>query len=290
MKTALLFSVFVLGCGLTVHALTSDDAYRISSYLMQRYASTPDWTDVVCVGGEYDEAEPEFPTAESLFRCAFPSNRIGFGLSPQQVQAAFDQFLTDLASTNRLDVSERYAATGGKSLIFCAETGYANGLHAATSILSRASAPCSGDALLLVTDMAYPTWSMNNLLYSVITNHSRFSLASRNRLFDVYADRVAAASAIDGETVTNSVSMLRSASQHVWGRVSLDKLLCARIQDYPNSSNRLEYASAALAQNGAIRSECEYFTSVTNLLLSTGQPLPPVMLPSCGIFLFDSVL
>jgi hypothetical protein len=57
------------------------------------------------------------------------------------------------------------------------------------------------------------------------------------------------------------------------GAPSADRLLATHLQGYGQSSNRLETAMFMLSETNALPQFVEYFTSVTNQLLSSGQPL-----------------
>ena len=54
----------------------------------------------------------------------------------------------------------------------------------------------------------------------------------------------------------------------------IDKVFLKYIDGYATSSNRLEYAINAFSYPKCARTFGDYFTSVTNQLLSSGQPLP----------------
>ena len=58
------------------------------------------------------------------------------------------------------------------------------------------------------------------------------------------------------------------------GAPAVDRLLTTHLQGYGQSSNRLETAMFMLSETNALPRFIEYFTSVTNQLLSSGQPLP----------------
>ena len=55
--------------------------------------------------------------------------------------------------------------------------------------------------------------------------------------------------------------------------MTVDRLLSERIEGYANSSNRLNTALFMLAPTNTRSQFVEYFVSVTNQLLSSGQPL-----------------
>ena len=58
------------------------------------------------------------------------------------------------------------------------------------------------------------------------------------------------------------------------GAATLDRLFSDKIEGYAQSSNRLDTALSMLAVTNMRPQFVEYFTGVTNQLLSSGQPLP----------------
>ena len=58
------------------------------------------------------------------------------------------------------------------------------------------------------------------------------------------------------------------------GAATLDRLFSDKIDGYAQSSNRLDTAVSMLTVTNMRPQFVEYFTGVTNQLLSSGQPLP----------------
>lgn len=272
----------VVGCVLwlsvAARAFSPAEAYRIASYLIDRYTMSNEWTDNLDECHE-TEIEVEFPTATSLFSCEFPVGSVAAGLSMAEKQRAFDQFLSDFSQTKRADVSRAYEVTGSYALVFCAELGYTNGFGAATSILARADAPCRSEAYAVVRKLALPSIATSEYVYTLLTNQASYSVFDRNMLFTDYAARFKSFTESETGVLTNGVAMLRAAAPIVRAKIPLDDLLAAVCPTYAGSSNRLAYAHYVLSMPEVTFKEREYFSAVTNMLLSTKVPLQEVVLP-----------
>ena len=66
------------------------------------------------------------------------------------------------------------------------------------------------------------------------------------------------------------------------GAATLDRLFSDKITGYAHSSNRLDTALSMLTVTNMRPQFIEYFTSVTNQLLSSGQPLPWINVGGTG--------
>ena len=66
------------------------------------------------------------------------------------------------------------------------------------------------------------------------------------------------------------------------GAATLDRLFADKIEGYAQSSNRLDTALSMLSVTNMRPQFVEYFTGVTNQLLSSGQPLPWIEVGSGG--------
>ena len=259
-------------------AFASCDVFQIVSCMIDRYTTSTEWDDNVDER-HAGEAEIEFPTPDSLFSCEFPTNSAAAGLTADEKQHAFDQFLLDLSRTNRNDISMAYETTGAYALVFCAELGYTNGFNAATSILSRVEAPCQAESYAVVRKLVSPSIENNEYVYTILTNQLRYSVFNRNALLSDYATRLRHTEKTNGWVLTNGVAMLRRASPSVRAKMPLDELLACVIPEYIVSSNRLAYAQSVLEMPEVTQKEVQYFSAVTNMLFSSGRRLQNIALP-----------
>ena len=112
----------------------------------------------------------------------------------------------------------------------------------------------------------------------IVTNDVKFGMVERGDACGVYAHNIMTRQA------TNDVQ--RAAKERAWkmlyrhrmldliGTGILDSLFVSQIQGYESSSNRLEFAEYVLSHPDSDSDDIRRFTSVTNQLLSSGQPLP----------------
>lgn len=274
MKIILALQVIILP--LVVSAITSQEAYRISSDLIDRYVTSNAWSDDIDSIGE--DIEIEFTGPTSLFTCEISTNTYAGMVSPAERQLAFDQFLYEIPQKNRDEVSGKYEADARYALIYCAETGYTNGLYAATSILARVEAPCRPIAFSVMRKLLDPSREANDYVYTILTNQS-FDVQERYDLFNDYALRLRETEGLDEIALTNGISMLRRALSQTRARRRLDDLLVARVPSYVSSSNRLAYAQEVLTMEGLTPQLSDYFSAVTNTLQRATAPLPQIDLP-----------
>lgn len=274
MNKLLILVVFVLP--LAVSALTQQEAYRIASSLIDRYVTSKEWSDDIDSTNE--DIEIEFAEANSLFTCEIATNTSAGAVSQAERRMAFDQFLLDIPQKNKADVSRKYEADARYALVYCAETGYTNGLCAATSILARAEAPCRPVAFTVMRKLLSPSCEANAYVYSVLTNTS-FGVHERYDLFNDYALLLKDKDGLDETVLTNGISMLLRALPQTTARRRLDDLLVAKIPSYAVSSNRLAYAQEVLRIEGLTPQLGAYFSGVTNSIRQAAQPLVQIDLP-----------
>ena len=260
----------------TTLAFTSEEAYQITSCLIDRYTMSNEWDDNLNESSD-EEIEIEFQTPDDLFSCSFETNKIAFNLSADERRQAFNQFLSEFAGTNRLCISKAYERTGAYALVFSAETGYTNAFTIAKDILSREDAPCRAEAYTVIRRLSYPSLSTSDYLYSILTNDTWYSAYNRNMIFSDYASRLKLESR---HTIqTNGISMLRNASSHVRAKIPWDDLLTCVYPQYATSSNRLEYARSVLLMPEITTKEEAYFSDVTNRLGSIENSLCTIVVP-----------
>ena len=261
---------------LVLSALTQQEAYRITSSLIDRYATSAEWADDI--DSLSDDIEIEFTSPTSLFTCEISTNTSAGAVSPSERQLAFDQFLLDIPQKNKTEVSRKYEADAGYALMYCAETGYTNGLYAATSILARVEAPCRPVAYTVMRKLLRPSYEANAYVYSILTNQT-FDARERYDLFNDYASQLKDNEGLEETVLTNGIAMLRLALPRTRARRRLDDLLVARVPTYVSSSNRLAYAQSVLGMEGIAPLQRDYFSGVTNTLLQSTSPLVQIDLP-----------
>ena len=112
---------------------------------------------------------------------------------------------------------------------------------------------------------------------AIATNTVAFGRSERGRAFGVLWKKLSQAN-IGDSVASNACNRItgmfyRNKQLSVAGALSIDKLLAERLNGYAASSNRLETALFVLSQTNRTDRVTEHFTTITNQLLSSGQPL-----------------
>jgi len=112
---------------------------------------------------------------------------------------------------------------------------------------------------------------------AVATNVAVFSRVERGVAIGLLRRKLSQANVgdLDVSNACNRITGMfyRNKQLSVAGALSIDKLLAERLNGYAASSNRLETALFVLSQTNRTDRVTEYFTTLTNQLLSSGRPL-----------------
>ena len=192
--------------------------------------------------------------------------------------AAFDWYLSTLATNDCEtldDFDELYARVAiGK----CEEFNYTNSVNAMKALALNPKGICRDDAIGLVVKFGNVDDSTTAFVEAIMTNSTGYSIMERGTASCQYADRLLSFNATNEcqqMIVGNAVEMFYRNRMLAPNAFSIiDHLFVKYIDNYVMSSNRLEHAlySLSLPDCGPIAKR--RFTSVTNQLLSSGQPLP----------------
>ena len=192
--------------------------------------------------------------------------------------AAFDWYLSTLATNDCEtldDFDELYARVAiGK----CEEFNYTNSVNAMKALALNPKGICRDDAIGLVVKFGNVDDSTTAFVEAIMTNSTGYSIMERGTASCQYADRLLSFNATNEcqqMVVGNAVEMFYRNRMLAPNAFSIiDHLFVKYIDNYVMSSNRLEHAlySLSLPDCGPIAKR--RFTSVTNQLLSSGQPLP----------------
>ena len=192
--------------------------------------------------------------------------------------AAFDWYLSTLATNDCAtldDFDELYARVAIEK---CEEFNYTNSVNAMKALALNPKGICRDDAIGLVVKFGNVDDSTTAFVEAIMTNSTGYSIMERGTASCQYADRLLSFNATNEcqqMVVGNAVEMFYRNRMLAPNAFSIiDHLFVKYIDNYVMSSNRLEHAlySLSLPDCGPIATR--RFTSVTNQLLSSGQPLP----------------
>ena len=192
--------------------------------------------------------------------------------------AAFDWYLSvlgtnDCKSLNYFD--KLYAAVAvGK----CEDFNYTNAVNSMKALALNPKGICRDDAIGLVVKFSNVDDSTTAFVETIMTNSTIYNFYEQGAASAYYASRLLSFNA------TNAIQIAaRDAGVRMFYRNRLlesgidaiiDEVFLKYIDGYGSSSNRLEYAINSFSYPKCAEIFGNYFTSVTNQLLSSGQPLP----------------
>lgn len=221
----------------------------------------------------------------------------GEGMSLLERRNAFDAYLSALGTvdllackTNSVDVSDRGVFKADEVELAISLCRVLNHTNAWTSLKSLALNPrgiAKDDALELAVKFGPVDGEMTEFVESVITNKTGWSKICRgSSACGGYATRLmelVPTSAVQRISKERAVGMFyRHRKDDIVGAMILDRLFVSCIEGYGESSNRLDMALFVLAQDDLSRRTGLYFTNVTNLLISSDQPLRQLTISEGG--------
>jgi len=194
------------------------------------------------------------------------------------MMAAFDWYLSTLATNDceTLDYFEKLYV--GVAVGKCEEFNYTNSVGTMKALALNSRGIYRQDAIKLVIKFSPVDDATTAFVETIMTNSAVYNFREQGAASAKYASRLRSFNA------TNAVQLAaRDAAVRMLYRNRLlesgtdsiiDKVFLKYIDGYASSSNRLEYAVNAFSYPKCARIFGDYFTSVTNQLLSSGQPLP----------------
>ena len=156
----------------------------------------------------------------------------------------------------------------------CRVLNYTNAVSALKALALNPKGVCRSDAIEFTIQFSAVDFATTEFVETIITNVSGYSSGERVSCYWEYAKK------LRQDPCTNSVcasalSMFyRNRKVSGTGAATLDRLFADKIDGYALSSNRLDTALSMLMVTNMRPQFVEYFTGVTNQLLSSGQQLP----------------
>ena len=192
--------------------------------------------------------------------------------------AAFDWYLSTLG-TNDCQSMDHFGRTDVMVAVGkCEQFDYTNSAPALKALALNPRGVCREDAIALTIRFMPVDDAMTEFVETVMTNSTGYSFRECGTASCRYADRLLSFNATN-EAQSNIVQravlmfyrnrLAASASYSI-----VDRLFVRNIDSYEMSSNRLEHALNALSLPNCVSPARRTFTSVTNQLRSSGQPLP----------------
>ena len=188
--------------------------------------------------------------------------------------AAFDWYLSTLATNDckSLDYFDKlYAAVAiGK----CEEFNYTNAAPAMKALALNPRGIERDEAIGLAVKFSAVDAATTEFVETIITNVNGYSSGERVECYWEYAKKLRQDPCTNGVCASALSMFYRNRKVSGTGAATLDRLFADKIEGYAQSSNRLDTALSMLTVTNMRPQFVEYFTGVTNQLLSSGQPLP----------------
>ena len=188
-------------------------------------------------------------------------------------KAAFDWYLSTLGTCDCQSMSRRDKLLVLNAVEMCGMLAYTNAVPNLRALVLNPRGIHRDVALTTALKLSLVDDSTTQFVESILTNVTQYTAGERLGCYWGYARRLRNETAA-GDAYGRAAGMFYRNRKVDWiGGMTVDRLLSERIEGYANSSNRLNTALFMLAPTNTRSQFVEYFVSVTNQLLSSGQPL-----------------
>ena len=211
----------------------------------------------------------------------FDASHFGHGWTSDGLRAAFDYFLEHMHEGDYTVGSGTTPHWPAMAVMQCGDLNYTNAIPAIRRLVSNATYPRGGRmrAIRTVIELSGVNDETTAFVDSIMTNSEVYVSSERFMASWTYIKQVQASNATNEVQVLSrghALSMLyrNRMIDLTENAFYLDDLFCANMEGYSMSSNRLELATHVLSATNCWQATRDRFTSVTNQLLSSGQPLP----------------
>ena len=200
------------------------------------------------------------------------------GWTLEEKKAAFEWYLGTLGTNDCVAMSGEDRNLVRAALIQCKSLHHTNCVSSMRTLALNPRGIFRTRAITLAIEFGTVDSGMTTFVEAIMTNSTDYILSERKTASAKYASRLLAFNTTNAVQVASREAGVRMLYRNRFlesGTSSIiDKAFLKYIDGYGASSNRLEYAINALSYPACARVFGDYFTSVTNQLLSSGQPLP----------------
>lgn len=257
--------------GMQSHAHTLAETNEIVRLMLGAATAISDYPP----GGRHLKRKTNFSNPDVFFS----ETIFGRGWTSDGLRAAFDYFLEHMHEGDYSVGSGTSPYWPAAAVCQCRNMHYTN---AVSAIQRLASNPTYRWGYRMTATCTVIEWSGVNdettaFVDSVMTNTEVYVSMERFRACATYCKQILALEATNDVQVlsrNHAMAMLyRNRMIDLENAFDLDDLFCSRIDGYSMSSNRLELATHVLSAADCWQATRDRFISVTNQLLSSGQPL-----------------
>jgi len=197
-------------------------------------------------------------------------------------KAAFDWYLSTLGSCDCRSLPPMDKLLVLNAVEMCEALAYTNAVPSLKSLALNPLGIHRDVAMTTTLKLSPIDDTTTQFVEYILTNTVQYTAGERLVCYWGYARRLRN-EVEPGDVYGRAVRMFYRNRMVDWiGGMTVDRLLSEHIDGYANSSNRLDTALFMLAPTNMRPQFVEYFTSVTNQLLSSGQPLPWIYVGTGG--------
>ena len=245
--------------------------------LAMLYAATPRG----CDGGRAGMSRQQWAVVlkahhpEVFFGCICTNS----GWSYEGRVAAFDNFIANMGGIDFSDGSNEYRHCAVMAVNQCRDMNYAKATVPIRQLVYNPSYPAHlrSRAIEAAVHLGGLDDDSTAFVNSIMTNTSYFSRSERSMASRTYAAIVqgfVATNEAGARASSNAIAMMYRNRLVDWENAyHIDDMLVSKISGYEMSSNRFELAEHVLSVTNCWDATRGHFISITNQLLSSGQPL-----------------
>ena len=200
------------------------------------------------------------------------------GWTPSEKKAAFAWYLSMLGTNDCTSFSATDQELVRIALSKCEELSYAEAAPSYKALALNPKGIYRNRAIKLAIKYSPVDDSTTVFVETIMTNSVSYNFREQGTASAHYADRLLSFNATNATQLAAKDAAVRMFYRNrlleSGTDAIIDEVFLKYIDGYGSSSNRLEYALHSFSYPKCARIFGDYFSSVTNQLLSSGQPLP----------------
>ena len=204
------------------------------------------------------------------------------GWTLAEKKSAFDWYLTTLGTNDCMSLDEVQREEIGMAIDICDDFNHTNSVPSIKALALNPRGVYRGEAIKLALKFSLIDAATTEFVETIVTNVSGYSSGERVECYWEYVKKLQQDPCTNGVCASALLMFYRNRKVSGTGAATLDRLFADKIEGYAQSSNRLDTAMSMLSVTNMRPQFVEYFTGVTNQLLSSGQPLPWIEVGSGG--------
>ena len=198
---------------------------------------------------------------------------------------AFGAYLAWLGETNMTVLDGMEKSLACIAISKCRTLSFTNAVPALKAIGLNPNGLYRSDAISLAVTLSALDTDLVGFVETVMTNKVSFTLRERGAATAKLAKKILTVNGnVADDSVLRQATVMLYRNRHVGtaGALMLDRLFCSKYEGYATSSNRLSFAHFILNHPEREYYDIKDFSSITNQLLSSGQPLRQLTISDGG--------